>query len=1539
MTTSSLSAQLATIYDPTQAPDVQYLRQDSKLRESILFDPRDAADLDNDEIFALGLAGFTELCSLCGRFQQYEEDFFSQHAKLVRRTDLTREENEHISQRLSELLPLLSCFYLQDCGLKALEWLIRNFHVHLMDMDAFIGGFLLYHETPLFPKALSILGGMTDHEWDDSNARNKWLFLRQIRKQKGNLSRSFLVKRCLADFGFVQFVEKLHSRFLDLSCKYDSIVSNWVSFTTVLIMEYFHAIPSPSIPDNVLLYFVPLIIEALNRTKSYFSSYLMILTQLCCKSQLSKDAVYQLLTILLSQPLQPKEQIILACIVLVESQDCIEGGDEKLNEYFRALTQHQDFVFAFLQQKSSVKFENLFVVYCVSSDNCALLSEYLKVVVPQRNRLLEFVSLGSEKCQLMLSSYCQSSSSENSVKSSVGDTDIFQSALQEGIFHFIQVFHSMQTVADQRQLISALLQNIELFLRKDNISYLVHFAFQLLIVNDSEIRSIALQILSRLTESDTKFSKLLATVASLSDQIKSSSKVIIDEFSLLTKAMPNYCEFLFSFPLNQKYPICCYSTLLLTSKCPFSIGKVQLVCSLLEGLIENFTFEIPINLVLDELLLSNLSFLAEQPKLITKLLVLFEPLLLNCNARVIQLCNLVWKQIPKYQMTMFNWLLLNFARQSSLLAHFPQIVPSLGLLEVLFEEIVGSFAENGHAAKKKKQPESVQNLLLLQGTFDYLLFHSNKIDEKLNLFLVAGSFEILSHLLSFSDSSFDYPKQIILTLLISLISSPKNHHQLASNEDSVRVDVLVNCLRSNSNSQLQNLCFSCIGKIATVIPQRTLDCIIPLFTFMGNSVMRRDDSSSLNVVLQAIREIIPVVLANPSVNALELLCVFVSALDHVPSHRIQSIFGELLKCLSNEKLSLSYWLDMTVWICVLQHVTDSKSSKIPIDAITDLCGLFSVPLLLESLHYGMKRMLEMGNYDSKKFLSFLNTDSSCKAIKSQDHILQIRSFIGQIYRNVLKDPETISKANSAESQSIRESFIPELIEMLLSSFNIFGKEKMIYSEIFSLVNLKYISLAEFVAATQRLLANNSIMLQRKGLQLLNEKIQHVSLNDAFTEMAVKISNECLSSTPSLQCHLLAVDIIAKKFSGERQNEFYGIASKLVALLQDSSIGIETRVTVIVCLGSFIANLPMKMIGWISKYAPNLIETLSLLMSASESSLHLFIPSVLNSLLAMIKHQGSFTGPYLASILTVVLSLQQKQLKGTDNVLSEIFAAIPSAIEPHLLLPVLLSLPSNTLVLKLLSESSKGINRDLLVSLLPLYQKFIFSNVEFINSVEFVAFLRSFVLKMNSQLFAQFFQSLVDWTVGEKKKRFGYLAQFSIHFFTILNHFFADYFVSIASFLLAHSYDNETDLPLVLEGFKSIFTLSKEIPTKDWIKADFIPFLVGKFREGKNCTLEQLIECSLSFGKSVEISSELWHSLHESLISSLNDSSSGKIVFCQTMSRFFECWNEEYLVFLPTLLPILAELLEDPDEQVESQARELSLSIEKYLGEPILKYLE
>ncbi len=83
---------------------------------------------------------------------------------------------------------------------------------------------------------------------------------------------------------------------------------------------------------------------------------------------------------------------------------------------------------------------------------------------------------------------------------------------------------------------------------------------------------------------------------------------------------------------------------------------------------------------------------------------------------------------------------------------------------------------------------------------------------------------------------------------------------------------------------------------------------------------------------------------------------------------------------------------------------------------------------------------------------------------------------------------------------------------------------MIYSEIFSLVNLNYISLTEFVAATQRLLANSSIMLQRKGLQLLNEKIQHVSLNDAFTEMAVKISNSlfCLQHQVCNAIYLLLI---------------------------------------------------------------------------------------------------------------------------------------------------------------------------------------------------------------------------------------------------------------------------------------------------------------------------------------------------------------------------------------------------------------------------------
>lgn len=55
--------------------------------------------------------------------------------------------------------------------------------------------------------------------------------------------------------------------------------------------------------------------------------------------------------------------------------------------------------------------------------------------------------------------------------------------------------------------------------------------------------------------------------------------------------------------------------------------------------------------------------------------------------------------------------------------------------------------------------------------------------------------------------------------------------------------------------------------------------------------------------------------------------------------------------------------------------------------------------------------------------------------------------------------------------------------------------------------------------------------------------------------------------------------------------------------------------------------------------------------------------------------------------------------------------------------------------------------------------------------------------------------------------------------------------------------------------------------------------------------------------------------------------------------YFPKMGEQWLTYLPTLVPYIAELLEDDDEEVEMEVRRgLVRVIENVLGEPLDRYL-
>ena len=142
--------------------------------KSYLFPPKVAASHDLDAIFSLAQSGFEELRILDPEMEEYEDELFSEAAKRMDRMMLNKAQNEQLDEILGRCLRRLGMWVGLMAGGKCIEWLVRRFRsvrcfgrrssfadylpsVHEMNAETVLQVFLPYHQSPNFPRILSIL--------------------------------------------------------------------------------------------------------------------------------------------------------------------------------------------------------------------------------------------------------------------------------------------------------------------------------------------------------------------------------------------------------------------------------------------------------------------------------------------------------------------------------------------------------------------------------------------------------------------------------------------------------------------------------------------------------------------------------------------------------------------------------------------------------------------------------------------------------------------------------------------------------------------------------------------------------------------------------------------------------------------------------------------------------------------------------------------------------------------------------------------------------------------------------------------------------------------------------------------------------------------------------------------------------------------------------------------------------------------------------------------------------------------------------------
>ncbi|XP_059305011.1 uncharacterized protein At3g06530 isoform X3 [Lycium ferocissimum] len=186
---TSLVAQLQRLAVPDTEP-----RKRPFIRPSILFDPKEAADIELDTLLNIALSGLEVLTSKEERFNKYKNDLFSYGSRELDRDLMGIEENKRINASIYSYLQLLSGYFELTAALKTLEYLIRRYKIHIYNIEELILCALPYHDTHVFVRVVQLI--------DTGNS--KWKFLEGVKASGAPLPRNIIVQQSIRDLGILE---------------------------------------------------------------------------------------------------------------------------------------------------------------------------------------------------------------------------------------------------------------------------------------------------------------------------------------------------------------------------------------------------------------------------------------------------------------------------------------------------------------------------------------------------------------------------------------------------------------------------------------------------------------------------------------------------------------------------------------------------------------------------------------------------------------------------------------------------------------------------------------------------------------------------------------------------------------------------------------------------------------------------------------------------------------------------------------------------------------------------------------------------------------------------------------------------------------------------------------------------------------------------------------------------------------------------------------------------------------------------------------
>lgn len=166
-------------------------------------------------------------------------------------------------------------------------------------------------------------------------------------------------------------------------------------------------------------------------------------------------------------------------------------------------------------------------------------------------------------------------------------------------------------------------------------------------------------------------------------------------------------------------------------------------------------------------------------------------------------------------------------------------------------------------------------------------------------------FDLLNVCQSLEEQSpVEYTNQLLLSTIFRMMKQ-----KLPVRDVGLQTALIVKCIRTSRNPQTHyHALLVLVEFLKNMDVHLALFNLMPIFTFMGSTMVRQDDAYSIQIISKTLETVVPIInAADDETQACELLRTFIVSLPHIPEHRRMPLFVKLLQLL-DDHLHLYYLL-------------------------------------------------------------------------------------------------------------------------------------------------------------------------------------------------------------------------------------------------------------------------------------------------------------------------------------------------------------------------------------------------------------------------------------------------------------------------------------------------------------------------------------------------------------------------------------------------------------------------------------------------------